>query len=57
MLIEFDEKEGNAIINILDIATKAKGLEVAETTNYFYNKFRAAYAKDKELEEKTETPL
>ena len=36
------DEEQSALVNVLDAATKAQGLSVAQTTLYFLNKIRSA---------------
>jgi hypothetical protein len=40
--LSFSKEEIVAIIQLIDIATKAQGLQVAEVATYFHKKFRNA---------------
>lgn len=44
-----NEQEAQVLINLLDIALKAKGLEVSEATIYFAKTIQEAINKSKEI--------
>lgn len=47
MIIELTDKEGNALIELLDLAVRAKGLEVALTAHYLFEKIKKAHGVEK----------
>jgi len=41
--LELSEKEAQALLNIIDIAIKSKGLDLAESGLYFYQKIKNTF--------------
>lgn len=41
MILELTEQEAEVLIKLLDIATKAGGLSVADASLYFFNKLKS----------------
>lgn len=48
MKLELTEQEGNTLLEILNVAVKAQGLNLCEPILYFYKKLHAAHAEEKE---------
>lgn len=52
--ITLDSNEQNALVQLLDIATKASGLNGAEASLYFVNKIKQAQPKQDAIADKKE---
>jgi len=48
-MLELNEKEATALINLINLAVKTGGLEVAENALYLTKKIQAAFSKPQEL--------
>jgi acylphosphatase len=48
VIVTFNDEEVNALLKLIDIATKTEGLQVAEVSVHFLNKFREIKAEEKE---------
>lgn len=52
MILELTEQEGNALIELINLAVKTKGLEVAFTGHYLFEKIKAAHKQDNAIQDK-----
>lgn len=41
--LKLNEKEAQALVDLIDVATKTKGLDVAETAVYLFKKIQTAF--------------
>ncbi len=46
MILQLTEAEANTLITLLDIAVKTKGLEVAQSCDFYFNKLKIAHAEE-----------
>lgn len=49
--IELNEQEANLLIQLLDTASKARGLEVAQACLHFHNLIKEAFKQEQDTEE------